>query len=225
MAKAKPHTEKKPVEPHAKCGAKLKTKDGTCTKRAGWRTEHSGQGKCYLHGGRTPIKSGRYSSITRPRFKEKIAKFEADPDPLNLAPEVALLRAFVEDLVERWDEIYGPDGALLAWYESFTAKVTQDGQIISAAPKPRQLPDFSAVSSVVDKVGSMVDRIQKQKSEGTVKLSDLQRYIRQLGLEVMQAINHVGIDGDTSTKLISAIEDRWESVRLEAEPISNRRAA
>lgn len=191
------------------CGKKKKQSEGTCTRPAGWGTDHTGQGPCKLHGGLTPIKSGRYSGIERPRFKEKIERFASDPDPLNLAPEVALLRAFVEDLVERWDEIYGPDGALLAWHESF-----HTGE---AAPKPRQLPDFSAVSSVVDKVGSMVDRIQKQKSDGAIKLSTMQRVMNQMGADVSQAMMEIKLDGDTSTKLIQSIEERWHSIRLEAD--------
>lgn len=204
------------------CGAKKRQGDGACQRPAGWGTDHVGDGRCKLHGGSTPIRHGRYSQIERPRFKDKIERFEADPDPLNLAPEVALLRAFVEDLIERWDEIYGPDGALLAWHESF-GKTDDNGQSINTNPKPRQLPDFSAVSAVVDKVGSMVDRIQKQKAEGMIKLSTLQRYINQAGVEVVNALKQIGVDADTSSRLVRAIEERWGSIQLDAEPASGRR--
>ena len=210
--------------PYELCGARLRGKDKTCKQKAGSRTDHPGQGRCWLHGGLTPITSGRYSQIERPRFKDKIERFEADPDPLNLAPEVALLRAFVEDLVERWDEIYGPDGALLAWHESF-GKLDDNGVPIPSNPKPRQLPDFSAVSSVVDKVGAMVDRIQKQKAEGSIKLTTMHRVMEQMATDVVQSALEIKLDSATSAKLLETIQARWDSIRLDAESDSGKRAS
>lgn len=192
-----------------KCGGTSKRTKEPCQKPAGWRTDHPGAGNCHFHGGSTPIKSGRYSGIKRATLKEKIERFAADPDPLDLAPEVALLRAFVEDLIERWDEIYGADGALLAWHNSYLT-----GE--NPSPKPRQLPDFSAVTTVVDKVGAMVDRIQKHKAEGAVSLATLNRYVEQLGAEVVSAVQETGIDADTGSKFLDSVERRWGSVRLDA---------
>lgn len=191
------------------CGAKRKG-GGTCRNVAGKNTDHVGQGRCWLHGGATPIKTGRYSTVKRETLRDRIAQFEADPDPLNLASEVALLRAFTLELIERWDEIYGPDGALLAWHESFR---NPDNP---APPKPRQLPDFSAVTSVVDRVGAMVDRIQKHKAEGAVSLVTLNRYVEQLGAEVVASAQETVTDADAREKLLDAVERRWHSVRLDA---------
>lgn len=36
------------------CGAKKRTGEGTCTRPAGWGTDHVGTGRCKLHGGCTP---------------------------------------------------------------------------------------------------------------------------------------------------------------------------
>jgi uncharacterized protein YejL (UPF0352 family) len=198
------------MEPLVKCGGTSKRTHKPCRKPAGWRTDHPGVGNCHFHGGSTPIKSGRYSSIKRDTLREKVEQFEADPDPLNLAPEVALLRAFTVDLIERFDEIYGPDGALLAWHESFRNPDSP------AQPKPRQMPDFSAVTSVVDKVGAMVDRIQKHKAEGSISLVTLNRYVEQLGAELIAAVQETKLDADSSTKLLDAVERRWATVRLDA---------
>jgi len=41
-----------PVGEH--CEAKKKQGDGTCTKPAGWGTDHVGFGNCKLHGGASP---------------------------------------------------------------------------------------------------------------------------------------------------------------------------
>lgn len=97
------------------CGAK--TRKGTsCSKVAGWRTPHPGQGRCYLHGGMSPIKHGRYSTIKRERIRELIATHEADADPLNILPEIAALRALFQEFIERYDE---NSEALIAWHLSW----------------------------------------------------------------------------------------------------------
>lgn len=212
-----PHAERKKREPHAECGANKKQSDGLCTNPAGFRTDHPGEGKCFLHGGATPIRSGRWSQIKRPSFREKIERFEEDPDPLNLEPEIALLRAFVEDLIERWDEIFGPDGALLAWHESFNTD--------NPTPKPRQLPDFSSVTSLVDKVGKMVERVHRFKSEGTISLATLNRVTEQMGLDVEAAVRAVKLNADQSSRLLKAVEERWHAIRLESGSTGNSRIA
>lgn len=205
----KPHATRKSRKPHAKCGARLKRRDGTCTKAAGWRTDHPGQGKCYLHGGATPIRNGRYSSIQNEELGEKIAKFAEDPDPLNLEPEVAVLRALLEELLDRWYSIYGPDGALLAWHESFTTG-TEDKE-----KKPRELPDISSVSAIVDRVGKMVERIHKFRAEQTISLATLNRVCEQMGVELVAAVREVKLEEPQSSQLLKAVERRWGSLRLE----------
>lgn len=205
----KPHATRKSRKPHAACGARLKNGPGTCTKAAGWRTDHPGEGRCYLHGGATPPKThGRYSQIQRAGLRERIERFEADPDPLNLGAEIALLRAFLEDLIERWDAIYGPDGALLAWHESFH---TGKGE-----PRPKQFPDFSDVSGLVDRVGRMAERIHKLKNEGAITLTTLNRVVEQMGAELVAAIQEAQIDQAQSANLLASVETRWNSIRLDA---------
>jgi hypothetical protein len=119
-----------------------------------------------------------------------------------------------EDLLERWDEIYGVDGALLAWHESFKTN--------ESAPKPRQMPDFSTISSIVDKVGAMVDRIQKHKAESTISLATLNRVTEQLGVEVVNAVKEAKIDADASARILQAIERRWASIRIEPDKARTR---
>lgn len=197
-----------------KCGAK--TKSGKpCDHPAGFRTDHPGSGRCYLHGGATPVQHGLRSKVHRSRLDELIEKHMKNPDPLNLLPEVAQLRAFAEDLQTRWDEIYGPDGALLAWHESYLVRFDKDGKELPVAPKPRQLPDFSAVSTVVDRVGAMVDRIQKHKAEGVITLDTLHRVLRKHGVEAVAAIREAKLDEATASALIKNIEARWGAIRVD----------
>lgn len=104
--------------PHATCGATTKRKGTPCSKPAGWRTDHAGVGRCYLHGGATPVKHGRYSTIKHERLRTLIEQHAAADDPLNILPELAAARALFQDFVERYEET---TAALLAWHLSWEA--------------------------------------------------------------------------------------------------------
>jgi hypothetical protein len=77
-----------------------------------------GSGPCKLHGGATPVRHGRYSTLKREALRDLIEKHQADPDPLNIFPELAAARALFQDFIERYDE--WRDG-LLAWHETYRA--------------------------------------------------------------------------------------------------------
>lgn len=99
------------------CGARKKQGPGLCARPAGWGTDHPGEGRCKLHGGATPVKHGRYSALRREALRDLIEKHEADPDPLNVLPELAAARALFQDFIERYDEWRE---AVLAWHASYS---------------------------------------------------------------------------------------------------------
>jgi hypothetical protein len=109
-------TKKKDVI--ALCGAKTRpgARHPTCVHTAGWGTDHPGEGRCKLHGGLSPVKHGRYSTVRREPLRQLIEQYEAEPDPLNVLPEIALARAALVDFVNRYDET---TDALLAWHASY----------------------------------------------------------------------------------------------------------
>ena len=97
------------------CGAK--TRSGTLCKRpSGWGTDHVGVGRCKLHGGATPIKSGRYSRLKTERLRSLIEEYEADPNPTDIMPELAAARALFQDFIERYQCF---TDALIAWHQSY----------------------------------------------------------------------------------------------------------
>jgi hypothetical protein len=91
-----------------------------CGHPAGHRTDHPGEGACWLHGGMNVIKHGRYSSVKRRRVAELIEEMEETEEPLNTMPEVAAARALLVDYIERYDAF---TDALIAWHESYMAGV------------------------------------------------------------------------------------------------------
>ena len=58
---------------YATCGARKKQGPGTCTRPAGWGTDHPGFGQCKLHGGST--QSGTKAAAER----QAIAAVETRP--------------------------------------------------------------------------------------------------------------------------------------------------
>ena len=204
---------KDPKNPHGypPCPARKSPKQGggPCARSAGWGTDHPGSGPCKSHGGKTPIKHGRYSKIERPRIKELIDQFSNDPDPYNLLPEVVLLRALIVDFVERYDK-YAE--ALIAWHESFI------GEDAPFTPKPVQIVDILSAAKFIGQIGQLVERIEKQKQEGVISLEAVNRYVEQLGVELVAAAQEAIADADTRTAFFAAIDRRWETVAIDTKP-------
>lgn len=69
-----------------------------------------------MHGGNQIIRHGMFSTIKRAELRELMEAHAANPDPLNLYPEVARLRALADDFINRYEERMA---ALLAWHESW----------------------------------------------------------------------------------------------------------
>lgn len=186
------------------CGARTKSSGNPCSKVAGWRTEHPGQGRCYLHGGKTPITHGRYSTVQRARVSELLDELAEDPDPMDLIPEVQLLRALVLDYVERHDAL---TDAVMAWHESFSTGENE--------PKPRAMPDILSVGKFIENIGGLVERIHKQKQTGTITLETLNRVLEQVGVELVAAAQEAIADAAVRTRFLDIAERRVGSIAIE----------
>ena len=190
----------------------------------------------------THFEVGRHSDLrVRPRLKELIDKFASEVNVDDLSHEITILRALVQDYVERYDDM---SAALLAWHASYSTefeeamklwrgkvadyvkRTAEHGQEpdtpFPEPPQPgefqrkaRQIIDMIAVGGLVDKVGKMSDRIEQRKKQGTISLALLDQALERLGMEVVYAAKEVGLDDVTRTALLSVIERRWHAVRLD----------
>jgi hypothetical protein len=204
---------RKPREPQAICAATTRN-GGTCKHPAGLRTDHPGAGRCYLHGGATPVKHGRYSSVTTQRLADAIARFENDPNPTDLLPELALLRALINDFIERHDTL---TEAIISWDRD---RMREDKKV-----RPSRLPpDILQVGQFITAIGNLTDRVQKQKQDGVITLATLDRVLEQLGAEVVNAAQEVIRDPATRSALLNAVERRWLDIRVNPTAASNRPA-
>lgn len=182
--------------PTTTCNAK--TRSGRlCRLSSGHRTPHPGQGRCFLHGGLTPIRNGRYSVIKRDSLRDMISHYEADPDPLNVLPELAAARALFQDFVERYDTWAA---ALVAWHESFRSENAE------REPKPVQVLDISDAYRIVAEITRIVERIEKVRAANAITRADMLRVMTEMGRVVEAFVQ----DEAARTK----IREGWLSIRV-----------
>jgi hypothetical protein len=100
------------VSDSPKCGARKKNSEGTCSHAAGERTEHPGEGRCYLHGGRTPrgidsphLKHGRDSKYMWKTLDkaelERVDELAKMPSVERLDRSIAMNLGLQEDAAAR----------------------------------------------------------------------------------------------------------------------------
>lgn len=183
------------VAPTTTCNAK--TRGGSpCRLKAGQRTDHPGVGRCWLHGGRVPVKHGRYSSIKRESLRELIAQHEADPDPLNILPELAAARALFQDFVERYDAWAD---AMAAWHASFSEEYrdhiaslhedhdTETCPFVGPDPaeitkgKPPLILDVADAYRIVSEITKIAERIEKVRAANAVSRPEMIRIMTEMG--------------------------------------------
>lgn len=125
-----------------RCKAKAKGSGERCKNPA-----MAGKTVCRFHGGmggRPPI-HGRYSVTKRAELREKIEQFRGDPQAGDLRDELAVLRALLEDYLNRFDDNLDPTGA-----------------------------DIMLIYNMIDNIGKLVERIAKILSMTALTQAELQ---------------------------------------------------
>jgi len=180
---------------------KLRTSELNCEKTPSMPGRNGGRlriGNPGNRGGGRPITHGRYSTLNHERLRELVAHFEADPDPLNVTAELALLRAIVVDFINRYDKFIA---ALEAWHESYVHTAGSPTE-----PKPTQLMDIAEVAKIVGQIARTVEQIQKMRSATAVCRADLFRIMQQMGAAVAQ---HVSNPAE-----VEAVREEWLGITL-----------
>jgi hypothetical protein len=140
-----------------------------------------------MHGGLQEgdkrLKHGRYSVVKHETLRELATHHEADPDPLNILPELAHARAIYTNFVNDYDIV---TRALVDWHSGRWLNPEQQEALYAC------LNEFEDIK----RVGFM--KVGKEKV--AVELSD--RQIETLGL-ARAAVEHLGeIPGDRPTKVL-----------------------
>lgn len=189
------------VPPGERCNARTKGKDRhLCTYKAGYKTDHPGIGRCYLHGGCSPSHAGRYSTVKLTSLRELIAQFERDPDPLNVLPELAAMRALFQDFIDRYTTW---STALLAWYE--------DSVRGGNSERPRQILDISDAAKLLAEATKIVERVERIRAANAISRPDLARVLTEMARVVERYVMDPAF---TPEARLQGIRDAWLAIRV-----------
>ena len=95
------HIPKKDADYH--CNSRKRKKNEYCKLRAGYGTEHVGQGRCKFHGGLSQSKHGVYSKIIPVKFHDILENVKPE-DITSLDHEQLRLKTLLIELTESWEK-------------------------------------------------------------------------------------------------------------------------
>lgn len=91
------------LEPGKMCNARTGNPSKPyCLNKAGFRTDHLGEGRCYLHGGLAgrPVVTAHYSKKLTSTIQDEYEKLINDPVPMSLFSELGLVRTLLGTLLK-----------------------------------------------------------------------------------------------------------------------------
>lgn len=189
-------------DPEKHCGAQLRKKERGrfCCFPKGTKTPHLGEGRCWLHGGLTPIKHGLSSLIQHGRLKDLLKKMkEIDHDILDLSPEVNLMRAMTIDFVNRYDTF---TDHLETWYNALDGKQKDMG----LPPVMRKFPTLEDAGTLLEAISRMVERVHKITREGSITMDVFRGLMEQMGMVVAQECSN--------PRELERIENGWSAMMV-----------
>lgn len=205
-----PARPKKEFDAALMCGAKKRNSMKRfgemryCQNLKGFKTPHQGEGRCWLHGGLTPIKHGMDSLIKHGRLKDLIQKMrEIDHDLLDLTPEVETMRALTIDFINRYDDF---TEALTAWYDALDDKRREDSDG-KLPPIPRKYPELEDAAKLLEGISRVAERYNKIKREGSISLDVFRGTMTEMGMIVAKVV-------DDPKKLL-LIEEGWQAIMVD----------
>ena len=200
------------------CGAKKRGSGDPgepCRNRAGYKTDHVGSGRCYLHGGakgsgRPPI-HGLYSSKRDDlTLAEEAERLRTDPDLLEMRDSAAVLKAVLNRQVQYHDE------RVEAFYEEavdWALRYAADPE--TAGEQPKEPAPGEHVSLDVIRQLTVVQKathdILYQKNN-SLPLIEVQRVLAEVADHFQQISKEFGFPEEAVMKF----RDKVRTVKLKA---------
>jgi hypothetical protein len=188
---------KRKFDPETMCGRRANDGNPCCLDK-GHGTDHLGEGPCKFHGG-NKVHTNVYRLIKKASATTEALDLvrENVEDPMDLRPELEMLRAMVIEFHERYEEF---KNGLIAFSKSFdpsvTMLMTSNSPMIWAKAiaelrgavnqRPVQVIDVSFTSVILDRIGKMVERIHKINTDGSLTPERVRMYRDALVLAVME---------------------------------------
>ena len=145
--------------------------DGYCKRPAGWGTEHQGEGRCKLHGGRSgrPPSHGLYSG-RRDELQERFEQAFGDDRIGSMRAEIAALKALLSDFWERIDEV---DGDTLENVTKLQAEIRKSLDTASKIEKRHAVTD-EEIEALVTGMANLIESYVPE-SDRSDALDELER--------------------------------------------------
>lgn len=137
------------------CNAR-KPDDTYCQNPAGLMTAHPGYGRCYIHGGRTPVRYSLARIPAPPHLQEAAAEYLQDTQVFDLRREIAVLKATMEriDLSMEDEDSRRKDAATLAKLADSIGRLTHSMHVIEMQRK--YLVHVYDVQRMLEKIAAII---------------------------------------------------------------------
>ncbi len=171
------------------CNAR--TPSGYCKMPAGFRTDHVGEGRCYLHGGRAgkPITHGMYSKKLGSTLKAEYDKMVTDPNLLDLHGELAFVKTMMGNFIDSIQSLL--DGGVNIW----VAHDRFDTPIMS--------PQAKALIKLLETITKLFRNISdvENSNKNNLNIKQVYNIIQQISFAMGESCGECPIRGVLANKL------------------------
>lgn len=163
------------------CGARKTDASGkTCRMRAGYRTGHLGYGRCYLHGGATPIKHGFYSKWVSQMLADRIGDAEG-LSALQHAEQALIAQAgFITLYTSRCKEGIELTREDIDFIQKWLARVVKTAETVSKI-RYQQAPTVGEVLAMFEGWARIVEKYIDDPHKREALGKELRDYVGSLG--------------------------------------------
>jgi hypothetical protein len=172
-----------------KCNAR--TPKGYCKMPPGFRTDHPGDGRCYLHGGRAgrDLKHGIYSKKFNAKLSEEYEKVMTDPGLTDLYSEAALSKFMLSELLGKLTERMESGENVFVGENRF-------GETVES-------PEVATLLKLIEATGRNITRISdaESKAKHTLNIKQVNNIIIQIKYVMGELCNDCPIRKSISNKL------------------------
>lgn len=201
------------LEPNYFCRARNTKRMKWCRARSGQGTDHLGQGRCKMHGGAVPIKSGRYSDIKRSNVQEhfEMLSQEEEDKQQDIMPEVNMLRAIAANWLEDYDVFVS---GIKAYNDDELQKAIEDER----GPRFLRVPEIHEVSKLFKDAADLVLKLKQIQLNNSVAVPEFIRLMNAMGDIVSAEVRKVckgRLPEDDIDGLLADIAAQWrEKVKV-----------
>lgn len=194
------------LEPNAYCRAWQPHVSAYCTVPAGEGTDHPGTGRCQSHDGR-PVEHGMYSRYSNvPATIRDIYDAHAGAeagDPLNVLPEIQLMRALLEDYVGRYTETRRQ---LDVWYQWYLDR--SEGK---PPPDVEPLLGPEMAYKWLERIIKAAHAERKLRMSNAISLDELTRLMASMG----RVVKHFILEEDMAPEeRLKGIREEWGKLQV-----------